>query len=800
MRLVKIVPSLLRFFVFVLLLSLVGASQSLAGEGSKLFSTSGLEGEALDQLAEPAEPYIKRSRPVTVLFQTLESAGVQRSDDREIEQSPDDGNNRADSVEPLLLNLFPDVELEVIFTDQHGNKSGSTTWTGKVTGNEDSLIILIVKDGVLIGNISVGNKQYIIRYLGGETHVIHEIDQSGYPSEADPDPVEYPASPDTSFLLMDDVSALDTQPLDGKEKKTVIDVMVVYTAAARLNQGSTTAINNLIDLAVSETNTGYTNSGISQMLNLVHTAEVSYAESGNIQTDRDRLKNPSDGFMDNVHTLRNTHAADLVALIVDNGGSYCGIAFIMTNVSTQFEDSGFCVVADECATGYYSFGHELGHLMGARHDWFVDGTDISPYTYNHGLTNPTDSWRTIMAYNDACTAVGSSCNRLLYWSNPDKTYGGDAMGTREADVEAKDNRKTLANTAFVVANFRVKNNGADLSEEFASTAVPDNSQKGVMFDLKAKKSTTIHGFSTIFSAAGVIERVEIYYKKGSYTGHHDNPSAWTLAESVNSFTAQASPAQTHIPIDLDITIPAGQTYAFYITTPLGSADISYTNGTSEGATYKANASLELKEGRGISYPFAASFSPRVFAGTIYHSFAEAPASLKTAGDPNNGHDGVMFDVLTKHKVIIKGFSAYLEPDFADTMEIWYRKGTYVGHVTTAGDWTLLGVVDNVVGSNSFYFPLVMNRIPLELNMEIPAGQRYGFYITQSGGARMKYRNGTSLGAVAAENGDLAILEGTGVAYPFGSSFSPRVFTGSIFYTSQAFPWSIFMPGIINSTR
>jgi hypothetical protein len=43
--------------------------------------------------------------------------------------------------------------------------------------------------------------------------------------------------------------------------------------------------------------------------------EVSYAESGNIQTDRNRVQNCSDGQLDNVCTLRDTYCADAVCLI-----------------------------------------------------------------------------------------------------------------------------------------------------------------------------------------------------------------------------------------------------------------------------------------------------------------------------------------------------------------------------------------------------------------------------------------------------------------------------------------------------
>ncbi len=92
--------------------------------------------------------------------------------------------------------------------------------------------------------------------------------------------------------------------------------------------------------------------------------------------------------------------------------------------------------------------------MSARHDWYVDPTNNSPYTFNHGYVYKPDRWRTIMAYNRECTDNGYSCTRLKYWSNPDVTYGGVPMGVPEGSYHAADNRKTLNNTAWTVANFR----------------------------------------------------------------------------------------------------------------------------------------------------------------------------------------------------------------------------------------------------------------------------------------------------------------------------------------------------------
>ena len=143
--------------------------------------------------------------------------------------------------------------------------------------------------------------------------------------------------------------------------------------------------------------------------------------------------------------MRNTHGADLVSLFVENG-QYCGIAWIGPSASY-----GFSVINRGCASGNLSFAHELGHNFGALHDPYVDpGT--SPYAYGHGYAVPAAGWRTVMAYNNVCSAAGTSCTRIPYFSNPNLTYGSPAqpLGT----AATSDNARVHNQNAATVANFR----------------------------------------------------------------------------------------------------------------------------------------------------------------------------------------------------------------------------------------------------------------------------------------------------------------------------------------------------------
>jgi hypothetical protein len=335
-------------------------------------------------------------------------------------------------------------------------KSGETrmpkglVWHGKIVDEPASSVSFSVVNDTVVGSILTGRGQsFRLRRDASGVQVIEEVDLKKLPPEGEPTAV-----PGRRGDTPGD-SAGDTCATDGADR---IDVMVVYTHDALIGATSKDAMESDIYLAVDQSNQSYINSKINQRLRLVHIAEVSYVESGNSITDRDALKAKADGLVDNVHTLRNTFGADAVVMITETSDK-CGRSFIMDPVGNAFEDSAFAVVARNCATlaGKYSFPHELGHVMSARHDWTVDNTNNAPYSYNHGHNQVTPSsgtpWRTIMAYEDACTNAGVSCPRVLNWSNPGVSIGGDPTGIATG-VQQEDNHRTLNNTALTVANFR----------------------------------------------------------------------------------------------------------------------------------------------------------------------------------------------------------------------------------------------------------------------------------------------------------------------------------------------------------
>jgi hypothetical protein len=354
---------------------------------------------------------------------------------------------RSEKSTIISVPLFDNSTIRITRDELRRVDRDLVIWKGTIADQPSSNAVFVIKGNVVVADIiTADNRIFQIRYIGNRVHSLRQIDQSKFRPEAEPLKA-VPRQKEGGGKL----PAADTCSTDGPES---IDEMVVYTPAARTSAGGTDAMIAAIYLAVEETNQSYFNSDINQRLRLVHIEEVSYTESGDVYTDLPRLQNGSDGFMDNVPTLRNTYGADTVSLILQTG-DFCGLGYFMATVNNSFENSAYSVVDYDCTTGYYSFGHELGHNMGADHDT-ANSTSPGAYAYDHGFTHPSataaQSWRTVMSYQ-----TSPASTRVQYWSNPNINYPvmSVAMGT----AATEDNHHVLNNTAATVANFRCSSPG-----------------------------------------------------------------------------------------------------------------------------------------------------------------------------------------------------------------------------------------------------------------------------------------------------------------------------------------------------
>ena len=154
----------------------------------------------------------------------------------------------------------------------------------------------------------------------------------------------------------------------------------------------------------------------------------------------------------------------------------------------------------------------------------------------------------------------------------------------------------------------------------------------------------------------------------------------------------------------------------------------------------------------------------------------------TPYDSNNSNKGVMFNVLTNTApVTVTSLDFNMIGTNTGDFEVYYKVGSYVGSESTAASWTLIGTATNVtsLGTNA------VTPIPLPLNILIPAGSTYGFYITNNNNtstAGIRYTNNTGPYTIASD-ANIAIFGSVGKSYPFGTNYNNRSVNCTVHYST-----------------
>jgi hypothetical protein len=160
-----------RFFFFAVILS-VGwaltacATEKTVGAGlQRLLSDATVPGG----LAEDKDPTVMRSRAVDVRYDVLASAG--------------DGGKET----TFAINLFDDAVYVATVEKRSLGGAGGTVFEGRLENTAGARFTLVVKDKVLVGNISfLDGTNYQIRYTPQGVHVARQIDATKFPPEGRP--------------------------------------------------------------------------------------------------------------------------------------------------------------------------------------------------------------------------------------------------------------------------------------------------------------------------------------------------------------------------------------------------------------------------------------------------------------------------------------------------------------------------------------------------------------------------------------------------------------------------------------
>lgn len=243
----------------------------------------------------------------------------------------------------------------------------------------------------------------------------------------------------SSFFVLGSPTSLHAQS---------INVLIVYTPAVEAKLGANGA-KALAISSITSLNQVMRNSGLASVSYRLAgnvARKVNYVESVNLMDlDLDRLTNPTDGFMDEVHTWRTQVGADLVHLLrLGPAGSVAGIAWLSVSWDGTIPGpvgsaaNGFAVTADDAAVSNYTFAHEVGHNMGlwhAREDTAsdIDGPTVrdSWFGYRFKSVNaPTQVFNTVMAYS--LKRSGLTQSRIPHFSNPAIRYAVVNPGTNSS--------------------------------------------------------------------------------------------------------------------------------------------------------------------------------------------------------------------------------------------------------------------------------------------------------------------------------------------------------------------------------
>ncbi|MCY3841466.1 MAG: hypothetical protein OXH09_22950, partial [Gammaproteobacteria bacterium] len=226
--------------------------------------------------------------------------------------SLDDVKASIESGKPasLDLNLFDDVRYKAVDLRVARTSSGGYSLSGRLEGVLFGTAVLVVNGDIVTGSIRSASGTYTVDANGGVCH-IREVDPSTLP------PLGEPVRPPESMLSPFNTS----RPADESsvsEDESFIDVLVLYTPAVRDEVGGIFPARNLVDLMVAETNQAYRDSGVNQQVFLTRTVEVDYVEAGASIIDLSRLAILDDGYMDEVHELREKTGAAFLRASADS--------------------------------------------------------------------------------------------------------------------------------------------------------------------------------------------------------------------------------------------------------------------------------------------------------------------------------------------------------------------------------------------------------------------------------------------------------------------------------------------------
>jgi hypothetical protein len=307
----------------------------------------------------------------------------------------------------FFIQLFPDASFAVTVTGTE-TVDDAVVVSGRIGAGRYGNATLVLGDEGLLGTIQVDERMFELAPAGTRVLVITEANQAKFPVDrvwpTSYDPASRGRWPDRK----------PRQPqmvlMSGNAAPPVISVLLLVPTPLAPECKPPYSLWHKV-LATKQLNTvwaGYAKAEV----------EVACVTRTPVWTDADLfwLQDSQD-----VAELRNDFKADIVAMIVKEDYHWCGASSPSPEPPVLVPDKAFALVRRDCLYQHYTLAHEIGHLVGLRHDRIAEGmgaNDLLFCDYGYYLSQNFD--RTVMAVRRLCDTQGlETCARFPFHSTPD---------------------------------------------------------------------------------------------------------------------------------------------------------------------------------------------------------------------------------------------------------------------------------------------------------------------------------------------------------------------------------------------